>query len=192
MTPKQFSKKLNDIQKRYEKNFKEIVQVAKSPQFLQPIAVIAADLIRKRTRLGYGVNEEGAERKRLKALRPSYIDFRKGKVAFYTSKLGHVYPVTRNIKKPILSEFTTATRSNLTFTGQLLDSLKGRTTTRGIVVYLDPRRVGSKLTNAQIKDYQEKQGRSFFYLSRTETINVERVYRLKIIEELKKRFVLVR
>ena len=46
MTPKQFSKKLNDIQKKYEKNFKEIVQVAKSPQFLQPIAVIAADLSR--------------------------------------------------------------------------------------------------------------------------------------------------
>jgi len=172
MTPKQFSKKLNDIQKKYEKNFKEIVQVAKSPQFLQPIAVIAADLIRKRTRLGYGVRGEGAERERLKALSPKYVDFRK--------------------KNPRLSEFTTAKRSNLTFTGQLLDSLKGRTTTRGIVVYLDPRRVGSKLTNAQIKDYQEKQGRSFFYLSRTEIINVERVYRLKIIEELKKRFVLVR
>lgn len=174
MKPKQFANKLKQIQARFEDQFNEVIRVAKSPQFLDPIAVIAADLIRKRTRLGYSVAREGADRQKLAGLSEKYIEFR---------------------KKSRLSQFTTPRRSNLTFSGQLLDSIKGRSTPRGIVVYLENQRSDpgkKKVTNAQIKDYQEKQGRPFFYLSRTEIINIERVYRQKVFNELKSRRILVR
>lgn len=172
MNPKQFEAKLKSIIKKYDVELNKVVKIAKTPAFLDPIADIAANLIRVRTRLGYGVRSEGQERSKLKPLSSKYIDFRK--------------------KYKNLSGFTTAKRSNLTLTGQLLDSLKGRSNTRGIIVYLDKRRNGESLTNPQLKDYQEEKGRYFFYLSRTEIINVNREYRQRFYELLKSSSILVR
>ena len=193
MNAKQFESKLKNIIKKYDTQLNEVVRIAKTPAFLNPIAVIAADLMRKRTRLGYGVDRDGAERTRLKALSQSYIDYRAGKVYFYKQKKsGKLSKVTKNVRKPVLHELTRANKSNLTFTGQLLDAIKGRSYTGGIIIYLNNKRRGETITNAEIKDYQEKQGRSFFYLSRTENINVNREYRLRFYELLKSRSILVR
>lgn len=169
MTPKQFERKLKQIQSKYNNAFNEIVRVAKSPNFLNPIADIMADRIRVRTRLGYGVKQEGAEREKLKKLSSKYIDYRKK-------------------NRTSLSQFTTPKRSNLTFSGQLLDSISGRSNSRGIIIYLKNQRDDGK-ENVDIKNYQEKQGRPFFYLTRTEITNLNREYRQRVYEEMKKRFI---
>lgn len=75
---------------------------------LDPIARETAKDIKIRTRLGYGVSSTGAEREPLKKLSDSYKDQRKA-----DSKRGE------------LSDETAPSKSNLTRTGQMLDSLYG-------------------------------------------------------------------
>lgn len=169
MNAKQFERKINAIRKRYENAFREIVQVTKTPRFLNPIAEIIAERVRIRTRLGYGVDREGGEKKKLKALSPKYIDYRKK-------------------NKAILYNQTTPRKSNLTFSGQLLDSISGRSNPRGIVIYLKDRRNDGK-KNVDIKNYQEEKGRPFFYLTRQEIVNTEREYRQRVYAEMKKRII---
>jgi hypothetical protein len=73
---------------------------------LKNIGDFASGLIRVRTRLGYGVDSEGGERQRLEPLTPRYILKRK-----LARKSGKLY------------EETSPTKSNLTFTGQMLNSI---------------------------------------------------------------------
>jgi hypothetical protein len=65
----------------------------------------AATIIRRRTRLGYGVRKPGGERFRLRALSGRYVAF-------------------RSVNADKLSEFTKPGRSNLTMTGAMLDDLE--------------------------------------------------------------------
>lgn len=84
-----------------------------------------ADDIRTRTRLGYGVVKELAKKVKLPKLSDSYVNYRKGKVDFRTSKKdGHVYPITPN-SKPKLHSLTTPSKSNLTLSGQMLEAIEG-------------------------------------------------------------------
>lgn len=72
---------------------------------LQLLGERAAEIIRRRTRLGYGVRRQLGERFRLAALSPRYIEYRAE-------------------NREILSEFTAPRKSNLTLTGEMLDDLQ--------------------------------------------------------------------
>jgi phage gpG-like protein len=73
-----------------------------SKEYLREIGVEASNLIRTRTRLGYGVEKAGAERQKLAPLKPS---------------------TKKRRKKLQLNENTNPGKSNLTETGQLLSSI---------------------------------------------------------------------
>ena len=146
------------------KKVRALTREAILPQSIQPIAVEAALLIRKRTRLGYGARAMGGERFGLKKLSPSYVKFRLSRGA------------------PYLSEFTAPKRSNLTFTGQMLDSI-GIVRIQAGKVFIGPQ--GNRTdpfskgkTNAQIAKYVAQNGRPFMYLTRPEISQLVRSYRI--------------
>lgn len=142
------------------------VKKAASTKELEAMGAFAAELIRKRTRLGYGApkGEAGAvDRFRLAALSEGWIKFRKTTGASW------------------LSEFTRARRSNLTFTGQMLDSLGVVRGQKGQVVIgpqgyrTDPFSHG--LSNEQVANFVAKKGRPFNDLTKPEMKQVVRFYR---------------
>jgi hypothetical protein len=87
---KQFIKELARLKKKAED---ELLDIGKE----------AVKLIKKRTRLGYGVDSHGAKKTKLKALSTPY-------------------KATRKKHKP--QGPSTASKSNLTYTGEMLDDLE--------------------------------------------------------------------
>lgn len=149
--------------------FKAIDQTVQ-PNNLSKYARSSAADIKRRTRLGYGVSSNGGKREKLKALDPKYVTnvrsvgkkrdgFRKKKGGGYAKK----YKKGAN-----LSSETTPKKSNLTFTGQLLNAIIGLSPSKGLVkiTFNENRKDGVK--NSDIVLGQEDQGRPFFYLTRTE------------------------
>jgi hypothetical protein len=124
-----------------------VVREILSKTYLRSVGDFAADMIRLRTRLGYGVARDGASRERLKPLSPGYKKQR---------------------KKMKLNENTSATKSNLTKTGQLLSSVKTKAVTnKGVLIGPEgSRRDG--LTNEELGQYVTEQGRPFNHLSNVE------------------------
>lgn len=97
---------------KFSKSLKDVVKKAESQGLLTNVAGYAIRLIVQRTRDGKGVKRPGSSPYRLKPLSASYIAFRRK-------------------NRSALSPFTSPSKSNLTFTGQLLNSLvlkKGATT----------------------------------------------------------------
>lgn len=139
-----------------------------SPTNMKKFGETAADIVRLRTRLGFGVSDDNAEKARLKPLSKSYKDFRKGKIAFFTTPDGRVVPYKPN-SAPTLHPDTSPTKSNLTFTGQMLDSL-GVVSVRQGEALIGPRgnRTKSPLSNKQVAKYVTAQGRAFNNLSKVE------------------------
>ena len=121
------------------------------------LADAAAELIVKRTRAGFGVKSFRAQRtNRLLSLDPDYIAYRRRKKLDSTTSPG---------------------KSNLTFTGQLLRSIKGNVTKEGrAVINFKDRRRGERLTNTQLAEYVEEQGRPFLYLAKTEQLKLAKFY----------------
>ncbi len=154
-------------------------------------------------------------RAKLKPLSKSYIAFRRGEIVFFTNDHGVVFPsfakpkefrqkqngkwytfnkinkrtgklVLEKLKPPVLGEFGRPSKSNATFTGQMLSSIR-------LVVKEDQfglqiprnRRVGDGLTNAQVNEYYSKE-RPWFNLTAGELRILTRELE-KIIDEIIKR-----
>jgi hypothetical protein len=104
--------------------------------------------LRIRTRLGYGVNEAGGQKSRLKPLTARYIEYRK-------------------VFKGLSSE-TRPGKSNLTLTGSMLDSLKVTSVGTNSLT-IEPTGTDRKgVSNTNKAAWQQKQGRNFLSLSRQE------------------------
>ena len=107
--------------------------------------------IKKRTRLGKGVEENT---KRIKNLKPltsdQYINRRR---------------LARKGNK--LSSKTRPSKSNLTFTGVLLDSIASIARRSKIIIFFRENRVDG-VKNSDIVEFQRNQGREFFLLSNSE------------------------
>lgn len=144
----------NDLERFISRLEKTVKDAASAPQ-CKALGEEAIRLIVKRTRLGYGVTTQGIKQP-LKKLSPGYIKFR---------------------KKQNLSEFTTPSRSNLTFTGQLLDSMRVMFVSQGRVVVGPKGLRNSKLTNEKLAEYVAKAGRPFNNLSEQEESQLVRYYR---------------
>jgi hypothetical protein len=126
-----------------------------------------ANAIKVRTRLGYGVKKLAGSREKLKPLDPErYIPFRKS--------------------FPNLSGDTTPNKSNLTLTGQMLDSMQVKEVTKGKVTVgpAGPRNDTTD-TNEKIAEYVAEQGRPFNTLTKPELKGLTDLVRNKITKLLK-------
>lgn len=135
---------------------------------LENLAKFIINMIRIRTRLGYGVSENDGRKKKLLPIKESTIEERK-----------------RLRKHGRLSEETAPTRSNLTRTGELLESLTYKISKVNFLTILIPNRKhkNSNATNAEIAGYQEKAGRVFFKLSSQELNQIKR----EAVKEIKRK-----
>lgn len=117
----------------------------------------ALNLIRDRTRKGFGVPGVGQSQEKLKALSANYIKYR---------------------KKTKLSPFTSPGKSNLTKTGSMLASLRVVQTKNFGFTIAPTGKNKSGISNAEVAGHVEENGRPFLYLSNTE---IEKV--IKFFEE---------
>lgn len=171
---------------RTNKAIADAVSKVISRQKMDILAKRAAKQIRKRTRLGKGVDRSGGTQKNLKPLADSYKAQRRGEVTFITRKLPSgasiVVPIRRNIRRPRLDSTTSPARSNLTFSGKMLRAIIGRGLGAGkALVTMNPRRIGDRLSNVQIAKLVSQQ-RPFFHLTRGELNGINRRLRREIID----------
>ena len=141
---------------------------------LRLLAKEATSLIQKRTRLGYGVAAERGERFKLSSIG-------------WTDK----YKRFRKLHKDELDPTTTATKSNLTLTGQMLRSIKVISIT-GDNITIGPtgiRKEGS--SNEAVADGNAKRGRVFMKLSQNEHNQMVRLAR-RGFSDLMKRLAKIR
>jgi hypothetical protein len=160
------TRQFQNIVKKLEKTVAESIKKAA----LVDVGVFARDLIVKRTRLGYGVEKDLGSKKRLAKLSPNYIKRRK----MFES----------------LSENTRPSRSNLTLTGQMLDSIISTAKTGIIEIKPTGRRDDGK-RNADIAQYNEDGGRGspkriFMRISQLEFKQIVRFYRKTFGDLLRK------
>ena len=101
----------DDFEKHLKKLMEALVKEATSPTYLKQLGDEAAGLIRKRTRLGYGVDEHKGNKGKLEPLTDPYVKQRKVKA----------------------TGPTTPKKSNLTLSGSMLDSLSSRANNDGSV-----------------------------------------------------------
>jgi phage gpG-like protein len=128
--------------------------------------------IKKRTRgvkgAGYGVSKDFGKQEKLADLSQGYIDYRKGKLQFYAGKHGQVYTIKSTKKKKLSvppdfnKKITSASRSGLTFSGQMLDAMTAGSSgaLKGEITLKDARKPykGAKKTptNNQLADWHEQ------------------------------------
>lgn len=153
------------------KNFRTKLEItfnsAIGRKTLGPVARFAIDLIVKRTRLGYGVDKNFGIKSRLKSLSQRYKEFRK--------------------KYPKLASSTSPGKSNLTLTGQMLNSVKILKEQDGKIVIGPSGRRNDGLSNLEVANFQENQGRTFNRISELEYRQVIRFYRKSFGDLLKKK-----
>ena len=146
------------------------------PQAMGQIVDEATIIVRRRTLLGFGVAADGSRRQKLKKLADSYIEQRAGKAVYFTDKQGRVrrIPTSSRFRSRLkLSPKTTPGKSNLTLTGQLLDSLRGFVTGpgRGEIRPVGLRSDG--LSNEDVARFVDEAGRPFLHLSDNEIKQLE-------------------
>lgn len=153
----------------FTKKISQLIQDAASPAVLNSVGLEAVTIIKRRTRLGYGVSGAGEDRQRLKALSPAYIAVRK--------------------RDGSLSEFTSPGRSNLTRTGQMLDSMRVIRAQQGkVIIGPTGRRRGGGPTNEQVAGYVSDAGRPFLNLTRLDEQQLIRFYRQRFGDLKRRRF----
>lgn len=126
---------------------KKIKQIT-DEEFLELVAQEARDIIYKRTKSGKGLS---ANKKFGAALTP-------------LKKLSSDYILIRGQR--ILGPFGTAKKSNLTLSGELLESMVYKITGNSVTLSVDTKtHEGTNITNQELAEYVTKQGRPFFGLA---------------------------
>lgn len=177
----------------FKKKIEDALNKFASADNMQKIGDLAAGIIKKRTRLGFGVETTGADRNKLKPLSEKYIEFRKnlkgiqrakkavragGKVSLKTKQRASKNP------KIELSSDTSASKSNLTLTGQMLDSLKATSTQGSVTIEASGNRKDG-LSNKEISGYVEEQGRKFLDLAKADLKQIKN-YLESLVDKLLK------
>jgi len=207
--------KITSDLRKLEAKFKGVMKNAFSQTNMTNYAMFLAEAIKKRTRLGYGVPEDEADKERLRPLSKPYILYRKvvtsynqrkskaknpSKTKFSLTKKQMSGASTNDLKglnffqrnagtdKQINKEYTSYEKSNLTFTGQLLNALFGRGTGVGKAeVFLKEKR-DDGIKNSDIVKWQENQDRPFFHISKIEKSQLKSAARKDLLEYIKKNF----
>ncbi len=166
-----------------EKKIEDKIQKSVTASLDRELAQETADQVRKRTQLGFGVDENGKQVK-LKPLSESYRAQRRGDVAFYRDSQGRLRAFEPNVP-PNLSSQTTPAKSNLTRLGEMLKSLTGRVKDNQILINVKGRRKdGSGLTNEEVAEYVEAQGRRFLDLTNGEKNSLIRKIKERVLRNL--------
>jgi hypothetical protein len=140
---------LKDLAK-FDKKIKKLLDEASNQKTLDFLGSIAVDIIRNRTRECYGVKKNGGRRQGLANLSPSYIKFRR-----------------RNSSR--LSAFTSPGKSNLTFTGEMLNGLISKRSGKSVTITFDSSR------NRKVAGYVSAK-RPFLFLSIDEIGQLVKTY----------------
>lgn len=164
------------INEQVEKSLRDKIRKAAEKTFSDQYVETLKDRIVKRTKLGQGVDPRTGNTTRLKPLSTEY----KG---------------TRRNNRSRLSGTTQPARSNLTATGQLLDSLRviKKSIVNGIkyTITIDNKRgrnldgSNSTVGNRDIARFQRKQGRNFFGFTKPQINQIVREVRQTILKFLK-------
>lgn len=148
------------------KCFEEAIAVSFSSREMNKIAKTLADSVRVRAQLGGSVADTGSKKKPFKALSPGYKKQRKE----FTG----------------LSDKTTPNKSNVTRTGQMIDSIKGIGKKAGFEILPSGKRSDTQLSNDDVAQYVEEQGRPFLNLSDKEVKELTRLLQESIADEINK------
>lgn len=136
----------------------------KQNKVMKSLGLEAIDIVLERTRKGFGVKRTGGNRRKLKPLSKRYIEFRRKN----RSRLGKAGRITK---------------SNLTFTGQMLESVKIIKSRNG-VLEIGPSGIrDDRKRNADVGRWVTQQGRPFMNLGRAEISSLQRFIR----EEMERR-----
>lgn len=139
------------------------------------ICKFVADMIIRRTRLGFGVRDNGEKREKLAEL--------KGRPKPYKSTIQRRETLK---ERGQLSNETTPTKSNLTMTGQMLNAISYKVKKLGGIIFIkDSTRRDGKNTNKEIAEYVSK-NRPFFHLSDSEIRQLKREAVKLVRSKLKK------
>jgi len=147
-----------------------VIPEIKAPANMRKYGDMSAAMIKLRTRLGSGVDASGDSKKALKRLADSTKESRKAKK-----------------KKGKLSELTTPNRSNLTETGQLLDSVGVTKSAYGSVTVSPSGSRTDGKTNQKVAEYVTDGGRPFNNLSKIEIKRLSEEVKRDLREAIKKR-----
>ena len=119
---------------------------------MKKIAASSEDVVRARTRRGYGVKKNEEKKEKLAKLKPSYV--------------------TKREKMSNLSEKTTPGKSNLTLSGKMLDSLESRAEKYGFKIYPGNTRA-EKLTEYAEDGSANREPRPYMHLSDKEILKIK-------------------
>lgn len=151
-------------------DFKKVAKEISSPKYMKEVGQFAADMIKKRSRLGSSVSDRGNQKEKFKQLSDPYVEQRK-----------------KDKTNGKLSEFTSAKKSNLTRTGQLLDSIAVKEATpRTATIGPSGQRNDGK-SNQKVGEFVSDAGRPFNNLSNVEIKRVSDKIRRDVMSLLKKR-----
>lgn len=126
----------------------------------------AREILYLRTKSGIGVDNDESEdpkEKKLDPLSKSYKAFRAGLVAFFTNQNGDVVPYKPK-SAPILGPHGSPNRSNLTLSGEMLESIRVRVGEDIVLEIPHSSRKDGK-TNHQIWEFTREGGRHFFAIT---------------------------
>ena len=162
----------------------------------------AADMIKLRTRLGSGVAHDGDTKEDLKPLSAAYIEQRKDmQNVAENASLVSKYKAAKNQKSAKigksskaetfahggLSPLTTPSKSNLTRSGQLLDSIAVQSAAQGHAEVGPTGMRDDGKSNADIAKWQEEKGRPFNHLSNVEVKRIKETIQKDLRAEMKRR-----
>lgn len=163
------SKATNDLKKILSK-LSDTVQESVNKKTMEAVGEFTKDLVVKRTRLGYGVDENFGEKSKFADLSTSYVLARK--------------------RNSGLSSLTRPKKSNLTKTGQLLDSIRAKYVRKGVILITPTGTRTDGKSNLNIAQYNadSPKKRIFNRVSQKEFNQVLRFYRKTFGDLVKKSF----
>lgn len=184
---------IDDFSKKLDKVLKDAIKEIQRPSNMQKIGMSLRDDVVKRTRLGYGVEKNGANKYRFKPLSDSYVAQRRGKLGFWTNANGKAVPIDPSKSKSAksylaknrirLDSNTSPKKSNLTQTGAMLDFV-------GVLAGVGRFIIGFKTTKQARKASYVSKDRPFMNASKQEIKRVVKDIstRLSIIVKSKLNF----
>lgn len=162
----------NDI-KDLSKYLKQVESTIYNSRYTEDLGKEAAGIIYRRTKSGIGVNTEGnrPEQTRKKTLKPLSARY-----------------IERRQKTGVRGKFGSPAESNLTYTGQMLESITVNATDRSFDLEIPSTRRDDGKTNKEVAGYVRKGGRPFFALVQDEVAILEKTVRDTVRSLLRKIF----
>lgn len=166
--------RINDIAKSIAYELK----TSFGQSLMRQIGNEAARLIYVRTKLGYGNKDNGGTKFKFKQLNPFYVEIRRAVKSGNRKRIIRMYqesgiPVPNPLPTS-LDDTTKPAKSNLTFSGQLLRSIKVKSTANGNVIVAPVGYRNDGLTNEQVANSVTKFGRPFMKLTKLEENKLKR------------------